>query len=67
MTVVGEVWMGKSDLEKCADTILRDKCQVIYTKANANLTALSGYGITAAVLTALQTVPVVSIKSKLLI
>lgn len=53
--LAGEVSYSESDLKKSADTILRDKCQVIYAKANANLTALATFGVTAALLTALQT------------
>ena len=51
--LANEVSYTESDLKRSADTILRDKCMVIYTKANANATALASYGITSAQLTAL--------------
>jgi hypothetical protein len=50
-----EIKYTESDLRKSSDTILKDRCQVIYDRANANVAALSTYGITAAILTSLQT------------
>ena len=44
-----EVNYAESDLKKCADTILKDRCQVIYDRANANVAALATYGITPAI------------------
>lgn len=49
-----EAHYTKSKLENSSDTILRDKCQVVYGKANANIANLGTYGVTAATLTALQ-------------
>lgn len=46
-----EVKYTESDLKKSADTILKDRCQVIYDRANSNLAALATYGVTAAILT----------------
>jgi hypothetical protein len=46
-----EVKYTESELKKSADTILKDRCQVIYDRANANLAALATYGVTAAILT----------------
>jgi hypothetical protein len=53
--LAAEVGYSKSDFRKCADTILRDRAQVVYDRANANVANLAAYGVTAAVLTALQT------------
>jgi len=53
--LLNEVKYSETDLKKSADTILKDKCQVIYDRANTNLAALATYGITAAILTSLQT------------
>lgn len=50
-----EVHYVPSDLKSSADTILRDKCQVINDKATANLSNLSTYGVSAAILSAFQT------------
>jgi hypothetical protein len=46
-----EVKYTESELKKSADTILKDRCQVIYDRANANLAALATYGVTAVILT----------------
>lgn len=54
MVLAAEVNYTESALEQSADTILRDKAQVIYDRANSNLAALASYGVTAAILTALQ-------------
>lgn len=53
--LLNEVKYPESDLKRCADTILKDRCQVIYDRANANVAALATYGVTAAILTGLQT------------
>lgn len=45
----------QSQLAGTRDDMLGDRCQIIHTKANANLLALAPYGITAPVLTTLQT------------
>lgn len=45
----------ESDLKKASDQRLVNSCQVIRDNANANIAALASYGITAAVLTTLQT------------
>jgi carboxypeptidase family protein len=49
-----EVRYPKSTLEKSADTILRDRAQVVHDRAKAHLTALKLYGIDADSLTVLQ-------------
>jgi len=54
MVLAAEVDYTESSLNRSADTILRDKAQVIYDRANSNLAALASYGVTAAVLTNLQ-------------
>ena len=53
LILLKEVKYTESELKKSADTILKDRCQVIYDRANTNLAALSTYGITAATLTSL--------------
>ena len=53
--LLNEVKYTESDLKLSADTILKDKCQVIYDRANANVAALSTYGVTPALLTAFLT------------
>jgi len=53
--LLNEVKYSETDLKKSADTILKDKSQVIYDRANTNLAALATYGITAAILTNLLT------------
>lgn len=45
---------AESDLKKCADTILKDCCQVIYDRANSNVDAVAAYGVTAAIVANLQ-------------
>ena len=45
----------ESDLKKSSDTKLISSCQVIRDSANANVAALATYGVTAAILTTLQT------------
>ena len=45
----------ESDLKKASDEKLVNCCQVIRDNANTNIAALSTYGVTAAVLTTLQT------------
>ena len=45
----------RSQLLATRDDMLADRCQIIHTKATANLVALAPYGITAPVLTTLQT------------
>ncbi len=44
----------ESDLNRIADTALRDATQGIYDRAQANLAALATYGVTAATQTSLQ-------------
>jgi predicted nucleic-acid-binding protein len=46
-----EVNYTETELKRSADTILRDRCQVIYDRANANVAALAAYVVTAAILT----------------
>ena len=53
--LLNEVKYPESDLKRCADTILKDRAQVIYDRANANVAALATYGVTAAILTSLLT------------
>ena len=43
-----------TELKQIADTIARDRALLIYNKANTIAASLSGYGITAAILTGLQ-------------
>ena len=43
-----------TEIRKAPDTIARDRALLIYNKANAIVTNLSSYGITAAILTGLQ-------------
>lgn len=45
----------ESDLKRSSDSNLVSICQVIRDNANTNVTALAAYGVTAAVLTTLQT------------
>lgn len=49
--LLNEVKYTESELKRSADTILKDKCQVIYDRANANVVALNTYGVTPALLT----------------
>jgi hypothetical protein len=50
-----EVHYSETELNKAADSKLKDKALLIYDRANSNLAALATYGITAAVLTTLKT------------
>ncbi len=52
--LLNEIKFSDSELKRAADTILRDNAQGIYDRAQANLTALEPYGVTAATQTALQ-------------
>lgn len=52
--LMNEIKYTESELRKIADTSLRDAAQGIYDRAQANLTALVPYGVTAATQTALQ-------------
>ena len=49
-----EVHYSETELNKAADSKLKDKAILIYDKANANIAALTTYGITATTLTALK-------------
>ena len=51
--LLSETKYTESDLNRIADTTLRDAAQGIYDRAQANLTALTTYGITAATQTSL--------------
>ena len=53
--LLSQVNYTESDLKKSSDTKLVGICQVIRDSANANVAALATYGITAAILTTLQT------------
>ena len=53
--LLGEVNYSETDLQRSADTILRDRCQVVYDRANANVAVLSAYGVTAAIVANLLT------------
>lgn len=44
-----------SDLKRSSDTKLISSCQVIHDNANTNVAALATYGVTAAMITTLQT------------
>jgi Carboxypeptidase regulatory-like domain len=48
-----EVDYSKTDLQRSADTILSDRCQVIYDRASGALAGLAAYGVTAAILATL--------------
>jgi len=50
-----EVNYTETDLKHCADTILHDRCKLIWDRGNTNVSSLATYGVTAALLTALQT------------
>lgn len=50
-----EINYSKSNLEHSPDLELKTKAQCIYERANANVSALATYGITAAILTTLLT------------
>ena len=45
----------ESDLKRSSDTKLISSCQVIHDNANTNVAALATYGITAAMITTMQT------------
>jgi hypothetical protein len=47
-TLLGEVKFNESDLKRCADTALKDYSQIVYDRAQANISALADYGITEA-------------------
>jgi hypothetical protein len=51
---LNEINYSESDLKKSADTILKDKCQIIYDRSNAFAVALLPYDVTAALFTDLQ-------------
>ena len=53
--LLAETSYTESDLKKSPDTVLKDRCQVIYDRANTNAAALATYGVTAAILTTLST------------
>ncbi len=53
--LAAEVGYSESALVKSADTVLRDKCQVIHSRAVVHAAALVDYGITATDITDLQT------------
>lgn len=52
--LVKEADLEEYQLNRTADTVLRDTAQGIYDRAQTNLTALATYGVTAATQTALQ-------------
>jgi len=52
--LLAETSYTESDLKRSPDTVLKDRCQVIYDRANTNVAALATYGVTAAILTSLQ-------------
>lgn len=52
--LLSEIKYTESDLNRIADTSLRDAAQGIYDRAQSNLTALATYGVTAATQTSLQ-------------
>ncbi len=54
-TLKAEVDYTQSDLQNAADTILKDRCEIIRQRAAANQAAIAPYGVTAAMVTALQT------------
>lgn len=47
-----EVKFNGSSLDRTADTILKDRAQLLYNRANANVSTLATYGITATTQTA---------------
>ena len=53
--LLNETKYSESELKRSPDTSLRDIAQGVYNRAQANLTALTTYGVTAATQTALQT------------
>ncbi|MGB4776058.1 MAG: carboxypeptidase-like regulatory domain-containing protein [Daejeonella sp.] len=52
--LAAEVNYSESDLLRSADTILRDQCQVIFSRAEAHAGELEAYGFTALMLTELK-------------
>lgn len=52
--LLGEVSFTESDLKKCPNMVLKDRCQVIYNCASSNATALEEYGVTGRGLNYLQ-------------
>src|SRR5690348_11696303 len=55
VVLLNEVNYSESDLKRCPDTILRDTCQVIFSRANANAGVLVSYGVAITGLASLQT------------
>ena len=53
--LLAEVNYPESELNHSPDTILHDRCKLIWDRGNTNVAALATYGVTAAMLTALQT------------
>jgi hypothetical protein len=51
---LNEINYSESDLRKSPDTVLVDKCQIIYARSNAIAAALAPYDVTPALLTELQ-------------
>lgn len=51
-TLVKEVQIAESKLKQIADTAVKDYAQIVYDRAQSNVTALATYGITAATQTA---------------
>lgn len=52
--IAAEMNYNKSELEKSADTILRDQCQVIHDRAKAHLAVLEDYDLKASDFLSLQ-------------
>jgi hypothetical protein len=55
MVLYGEVHISESKLKKSSDNILKERCQLIYDRANSNAAALATYGVTAQIITNLLT------------
>ena len=53
LTLAQEVKFTESKLRQAADTAVKDYAQIVYDRAQANVSALATYGITAATQTAL--------------
>ena len=53
--LLSEVNYSESDLGRSPDTILHDRCKLIWDRGNTNVANLANYGVTAALLTVLQT------------
>lgn len=49
--LLNEVHFSHTSLKFCQDNILKEHCQLIYDRANANATALAPYGINAQAIT----------------